>query len=146
MTQSKQHTSAELATFRAHLSHQVMQAAFTFGPRSPMAQQVTRGHQIYKIDCTVEADRMTYTFIYDEAGGVVKAVEEVYPTADDAVQKYVCQRFNVMLFGQSVEEHASVTIDGIEVDDHFEKLLDDGVIRNFFRETVVRDRTEKTIN
>jgi hypothetical protein len=138
-------TEAELITFRTHLTHQVLQAAFTFGPRSPLAKRCTTGQQISQIRCTMEAHEAAYNIEYFVNGKTFSACE-VVRFNECPVQKYICQRFNLMIFGESVTDVAVFGIGGIEVDGESHSHSNGGLLRNFFREEVERQLVEKAIN
>lgn len=136
---------AERHAFPFHLTHQVMQAAFTFGPRSPMGGWIANGRMITRIGCTVEANEYIYDVSYTLAEGSHHA-RIVLPIKDDPVQKYICQRFNIAIFGEAVLDTASIDatdliIDGVKADHH-----KDGSARNFFRDEITRMTNEKAVN
>jgi len=136
---------AELNSFRIHLTHQVMHAAFTFGPKAPMGNWIANGRVITQIFCTIEENEYIYDVSYmlmDKS----HSARVVVPIKDDPVQKYICQRFNISIFGETVIDVASINIDGIMVDGERSDCHMDNAQRNFFREEVVRMATEKAIN
>lgn len=139
------YSDAELVTFRTHLTHQVLQAAFTFGPKSPLAKRSCTGQLISQIRCTMEAHEAIYDIQYF-ADGKTYPAREVVRFNDCPVQKYICQRFNLLIFGESVVDVAAFGIGGIEVDGESHPHSNGGLLRNFFREEVERQVTEKAIN
>ncbi|WDS62312.1 hypothetical protein [Pseudomonas phage D6] len=136
---------AELNSFRIHLTHQVMHAAFTFGPKAPMSSWIANGRQISKITCTMEANEAIYDVNYvfmDKS----QSARVVIPFKDDPVQKYICNRFNISIFGETVIDVARIDVDELMVDGEVSDCHQNNAQRNFFREEVVRMATEKAIN
>lgn len=102
--------------FYTGLTKRIQAAGFALGKETPLVGKTYKGFLIKQIRCTMEAHEASYHATYTDKDGKEGHSVEVIRFENDAVKKFIAQRFNVMLFTREVVDIAVIGYDGIAVD------------------------------